>query len=1001
MKEAASVPLRKMGGCRWEIPQDYDPGMRVPGIIFSDEKLLPKIREDQSLKQVANVAHLPGIVRYSLAMPDIHWGYGFPIGGVAATDPDEGGVISPGGIGFDVNCLSGETKILQRHGYHRTIEEIVKKKLPDAVRCYELQRKNSDAAEIGMVLWKKPDHQVVELVTTNGRRVVASEDHPFLTPSGMKTVRELERGDRIAVDPFEGVPYEDPGNEILVDEEDVRRFLSEKEKLGGNAASQIFKALRQRNLLPLRRSHPALPVLIKALGYVTGDGTLYFTGKTGKGFTWFFGKAEDLREIQRDLSPWFKVSPIDTRRRTSRITTPYRTYEFVGETSSVKITSSSFATLLAILGCPVGNKANQDYEVPAWLLKAPLWHKRLFLAAYFGAELQTPRAMVKRNRNFPCPLLTVQKNESCVTSGRRFLEQIGDLLKEFGVTPLKIHVRPEGVMRKGGLSVRLRLAISSRPENLLALYTRIGFEYHRRKRAEAAVVASYQRAKLRIWRNRELVAAKAVEFQREKDLGAEGILEELNLTPFFRDQETNLRFVERALYGNPDAKLRVPMGFPTFEEYRAGVTEGLEGSGLVWDTIEDFEPRFDVDKVYDITVAHPDHNFIANGFVVHNCGVRLVRTSLTEADVKPRIRELVAQLFNRVPCGVGQSGEVRVSREETKRLLVQGTRWAVQHGYGVPEDIEHTEARGVLEGADPDAVSNRAYERGRDQLGTLGSGNHFLEVQVVDKIFDDAAAAVLGLRENQITVMIHSGSRGFGYQVCDDFLELMRHSLEKYKIKLPDVQLACAPVKSPEAERYLGAMRCAANYAWNNRQCLMQLARNVFEKFFGRSWQDLGMNLIYDVAHNIAKFERYRINGKEKMLCIHRKGATRAFPPGHPELPKDYQPVGQPVIIPGDMGRNSYVLTGTAKAVEETFGTTCHGAGRAMSRAAAVRDARGRSIEKELEAKGIIVMGRGRNGVAEEQPAAYKDVNDVVDVVDRAGIAKKVARMRPIGVIKG
>jgi len=384
-----------------------------------------------------------------------------------------------------------------------------------------------------------------------------------------------------------------------------------------------------------------------------------------------------------------------------------------------------------------------------------------------------------------------------------------------------------------------------------------------------------------------------------------------------------------------------------------------------------------------------------------NCGVRLVRTNLTEAEVRPRLRDLIRQLFNRIPCGVGQSGVIRVNREEGRKLLVQGSQWAVQKGFGVPEDLEHTEGRGVLEGADPDAVSNRAYERGHDQLGTLGSGNHFLEVHVVDRIFDDPIATVLGLRENQITVMIHSGSRGFGYQICDDFLETTRRALEKYHIQVPDIQLACTPVNSPEGQRYLGAMRAAANYAWNNRQCLLHLARQVFEKFFGRSWQELGMHLIYDVAHNIAKFERYKVNGKEKMLCIHRKGATRAFPPGHPELPKDYQKIGQPVIVPGDMGRNSYCLIGTAQAMDETFGTSCHGAGRAMSRGAAIREARGRSIEKELEAKGIIVIARGQKGIAEEQPAAYKDVNEVVDVMHRAGVARKVVRMRPIGVIKG
>lgn len=384
-----------------------------------------------------------------------------------------------------------------------------------------------------------------------------------------------------------------------------------------------------------------------------------------------------------------------------------------------------------------------------------------------------------------------------------------------------------------------------------------------------------------------------------------------------------------------------------------------------------------------------------------NCGVRLVRTHLNEADVRPRLRDLIRCLFNEVPCGVGQSGDIRAGKEEMRKLLVQGAAWSVKRGYGVAEDLEHTEARGVLEGADPEAVSNRAYERGHDQLGTLGSGNHFLEVQVVDQIFEEELAGRLGLWKDQVTIMIHSGSRGFGYQICDDFLEITRRALQKYNIRVPDIQLACTPVKSPEGQQYLGAMRAAANYAWNNRQCLMDLARKVFEKFFGRSWQDLGMTLVYDVAHNIAKFERYQINGKEKLLCIHRKGATRAFGPGHPELPKDYQSLGQPVIIPGDMGRNSYCLIGTAHAMDETFGTTCHGAGRAMSRAQAVRDARGRSIERELEEKGIIVIGKGRKGVAEEQPAAYKDVNEVVDVVHRAGIARKVARMRPVGVIKG
>lgn len=383
-----------------------------------------------------------------------------------------------------------------------------------------------------------------------------------------------------------------------------------------------------------------------------------------------------------------------------------------------------------------------------------------------------------------------------------------------------------------------------------------------------------------------------------------------------------------------------------------------------------------------------------------NCGVRLVKTNLEEKDVKPRLKDLVTALYNDIPAGVGSKGDIKISAKEERKLLAEGAGWVVAHGYGVKEDLEYTEDHGAIKGANPDAVSDRAYERGLHQSGTLGSGNHFLEVQVIDEIYDEAAAAVFGIEKGRIMLMIHSGSRGLGYQVCDEYAKGMIRCLAKYNISVPDRQLACAPVNSEEGKAYLGAMKCAANYAWANRQCLMHLARGVFEKVFRRGPKDLGMDLIYDVAHNIAKLEKYSIDGKEKTLCVHRKGATRAFPPGHPDLPAKYSEIGQPVIIPGDMGRNSYLLVGT-KGAEETFYSTCHGAGRRLSRTAAVSACRGRSIAKELENKGIIVMASGRGTLAEEAPEAYKDINQVVGVVDGAGISKKVCRMRPIGVIKG
>jgi tRNA-splicing ligase RtcB len=384
-----------------------------------------------------------------------------------------------------------------------------------------------------------------------------------------------------------------------------------------------------------------------------------------------------------------------------------------------------------------------------------------------------------------------------------------------------------------------------------------------------------------------------------------------------------------------------------------------------------------------------------------NCGVRLLRTTLRAKDVQPRVKALVESLFRTIPCGVGKRGKITFSKSEERNLVSEGARYVVRRGYGRPEDVEHTEAGGCLEGADPDRVSDRAYERGAGQCGTLGSGNHFIEVQAVDRIFDEDAAEAFGLEVGQVCVMIHSGSRGFGHQVCDEYVHDWVKTAQQYKISLPDRQLACAPVNSPEGQAYLGVMRCAANYAWANRQTLMHLVRETFEQFFSDTNRDLGLDLIYDVAHNIAKLETHTVEGRERTLCVHRKGATRAFPPGHPEVPAEYRHLGQPVIIPGDMGRNSYLLVGTERAMAESFGSTCHGAGRRMSRTQAKKRAHGRDIVRRLAERGIAVRGANWKGVAEEQPDAYKDVNEVVDVVHRAGLSRKVARLRPLGVIKG
>jgi tRNA-splicing ligase RtcB len=322
-------------------------------------------------------------------------------------------------------------------------------------------------------------------------------------------------------------------------------------------------------------------------------------------------------------------------------------------------------------------------------------------------------------------------------------------------------------------------------------------------------------------------------------------------------------------------------------------------------------------------------------------------------------------------------------------------------GLATADDVACAEAEGCIAGAVPESVSDRALARGADQCGTVGAGNHFIEVQVVDRVADERAAAAFGLRAGQICVLIHSGSRGLGYQVCDDALRALRDAPAKYGIALPDRQLVCAPVESPEGRHYLGAMRAAANYAFCNRQLLMWQVREVFARIFGRPWEALGMTLLYDVAHNMAKVEEHAVAGGRRPVCVHRKGATRAFPAGHPDVPERYRAIGQPVIIPGDMGRASWVLVGGPRSLERSFGTTCHGAGRCLSRTAATRLAKGRNIQHELARAGVVARSRSREGLAEEQPAAYKDVDIVVEVVHRAGLSSKVARLRPLGVIKG
>ncbi|HIQ01939.1 MAG TPA: RtcB family protein [Anaerolineales bacterium] len=404
-----------------------------------------------------------------------------------------------------------------------------------------------------------------------------------------------------------------------------------------------------------------------------------------------------------------------------------------------------------------------------------------------------------------------------------------------------------------------------------------------------------------------------------------------------------------------------------------------------------------------VAAMRTDTGVISPGGVGYdiNCGIRLLGTYLEQEEIAPYLQDLTTVLYRACPSGVGGKGRVRVSGRELDELVTQGARWALKRGLARPEDLAHTEEEGCMPGADPSQVSPRAKERGRPQVGSLGAGNHFLEIDVVEEIYDPEVADAFGLRENQVVVQIHCGSRGFGHQVCDDYVKGLQETVRKYGIQLPDRELVCAPIDSPEGRAYYGAMACAVNYAFVNRQVLAMGVREAFEQVLAGKVHNFDLFQIYDVAHNIAKFEEHEVDGRRMRLCVHRKGATRAFGPGLPQVPEDYREVGQPVLVPGSMGTASYVLVGTRRAMDLSWGSTCHGAGRVMSRHKARKKIWGADLRREMEEQGIVVRAGSNKGLAEEAPAAYKDVSRVVEVVHGAGLACKVARLRPLAVIKG
>lgn len=966
--------LKKIADFIWEIPRAHRAQMRVPARVLASEKMLNEISRDRSLAQLVNVAALPGIETRALCMPDVHEGYGFPVGGVAAFDTNKG-IISPGGIGYDINCLHPDTSVALSFGARAPIKALVEPTYRDV--AVTLLNKNSARFDQGFIkhfLWRYHQGRLLKITTRCGFSLKVTGEHPVYTPAGLTPADKLGVGQTLCLDPFRGPLYQQPTTETIINESAFKSvFQTRQFSSADNRWRQIKGWLKKKDLLTIRYNSPALPFLIKILGFVLGDGTMNFVGQAGKGRLSFYGKISDLQKLKADLAKIGIRSYLHSRRREHTLTTRYqKTYFFSVIESSLHVCSSAFVLLLAALGGPLGNKTRIPFGVPAWLKRSPLWQKRLFLAAFFGAEMSRPATV--NNFNFNRPTLNINKQKGLSENGRTFLTEIRSLMAEFKIKTSPVSAVP-GLGNKG--TVGWRFHILGATGNLRRFFETVAFEYNQEKQALARVAAAYLRFKEKILRQRRLVR-QTVRQHYAAHVPASQLANQ------YASAYTPHQFIEHSLWSAGRAEPRIANNFPSFNNFISQTCFGP--NGFIKDEIESIELIPYTGKVYDLTINHPHHNFIADNFVVSNCGVRLLKSALKQAEVESHLEKLGEAIYREVPSGVGKSGPVKLSTPELDKVLKQGARQAVALGFGEPADLERIESGGVLEAAEPALVSDRAKARGADQLGTLGAGNHFVEVERVEKIFDPAAAQALGLFENQVTVLIHTGSRGLGHQIATDYIAIMMRAMAKYGIILPDRELAGAPFKSPEGQNYFKAMSAGANFAWANRQLITQAVRKAWRKVLGEPGGPLA--IVYDVAHNIAKIEEYEIDGVKKMVVVHRKGATRAFP-------------NQPVLIPGSMGTASYVLIGQTESLKQSFGSTCHGAGRRLSRTQAKREVWGADLKTKLAQEGIVVKAGSLAGLAEEAPQAYKDVNQVVEVVHRLGIATKVARLKPLAVIKG
>ncbi len=976
--------LKRISDVKWKFPKEERDGMLVDAYLYGNKSIVNGV-EDDAIQQMTNLAMLPGVVG-ALAMPDIHTGYGVPIGGVGAYDYEEG-IISVGAVGFDINCLHPDTKIFLDNGSWVKIKDLGEHISKD-LRTLDKKTQRERSSGILYFFSKDKYKEIVKITLETGDKILVTKDHTILTKRGFIDAGDIRLNDEVITNKIEGVEYESPEEFCIVSEENIRNIIREHPFLEkGNAEEQIINQLRKRYLIPIKSTDHRIHILARLIGFITGDGNITITDKT-KAVS-FYGKKEDLERIKKDLEELGYKPVLHTRDRQHHIDTKYGPVDFGYREVSLHVQSSSLAILLSALGAPVGDKTRIKFHVPEWIKKMPNWVKAQYLSGLFSAELSKPSTLNKFN--FYEPVLGMSKDTSLVDNLIEFLTEVQELLGDLGIIsggPNKVEgYRYDG---KRGETVGYRIIIHGNPDNLIKLWSKVGFVYNKEKRELASLGVAYLKIKERIKARR----AKARETAKEMYANGES---PSKIVSSLSNDYISEAFIKHSIWSNR-GEPRIDPDFISFDKF---AKERNLGDGFLIEKIEKIEVKEYSGLVYDLTTIEETHNFIADTVVVSNCGIYTLKTNLTEDDVKPKLNQLIDTLFQNIPAGVGSHSKLKLSNDEIDAVLKNGVNWLIEKGWLTEKDKEHMEEEGKIDGADPSKVSAKAKKKGKPELGTLGAGNHFLEVQVVDEVFDEKIAKEYGLEKGQVVVMIHSGSRGVGHQVATDYLQLMNKYMKANGLSTPDSQLVYAPAQSNVAQDYLAAMKAAANFGFANRALMAAWTREAFEKVFGQDWESLGMETLYQLCHNILKLEEYKIDGERRKLWIHRKGATRALGPGNKLVPKAYRDVGQPVLIAGSMGTSSYILAGTKTAEEETFGSTCHGAGRQMSRKKAIREFWGEKIKESLEKKGVIARATHSKVLAEEAPEAYKDVDLVIESVAMAGISKKVAKLRPLGVVKG